>query len=94
MFFLMYQTTVPQVDLFHKDLVLIPIHLGAHWAVDFGSPYERMIITIHCSKMECNAYHTYGNTMFTLAHRPFLINLEPLCLCKSILSTLFLSNLR
>ena len=40
----MYLTkTVRQVDLFHNDLILIPIHLGAHWAVVFVSPHENVI---------------------------------------------------
>ena len=37
----MYQTTTMlQVNLFHNDLILIAIHLGAHWAV---SPHKHVI---------------------------------------------------
>ena len=32
-----------QVDIFQADLILIPIHLGAHWAVVFVDPKKDLI---------------------------------------------------
>jgi len=31
------------VDIFNADLILIPVHLGAHWAVIFATPKLNII---------------------------------------------------